>query len=179
MIKAIEISELQLKQMLPNITNNNIHLYLPLLNKFMFKYEINTPQRIAAFIAQIGHESGSFYYTEEIASGEAYEGRKDLGNTSKGDGVKYKGRGLMQITGKSNYRSVSDALRVDFVNYPHLLKTPDYAVESACWFWQSKGLNELADKGDFLGITKIINGGYNGLTEREANYNRAKKALGI
>ena len=178
-MNEFELTDSHLEYILPGISGKNISLYLPLLNKFMPEYRINTPQRVAAFIAQIGYESGSFMYAEEIASGIDYEGRKDLGNTSKGDGKRYKGRGLMQITGKTNYRDVSNALMVDFVNYPDLLKTPDYAVESACWFWQSKGLNELADKGDFLRITKIINGGYNGLSEREANYNRAKKIFRV
>ena len=85
------------------------------------KYSINTPIRFAAFIAQLAHESGSFFYTEELASGAAYEGRKNLGNTVKGDGVTYKGRGFIQITGRANYTSLSKEFGVDFVKNPKLL----------------------------------------------------------
>jgi putative chitinase len=177
--KAVELSDIDLKYILPDAGNKSIQLYLPLLNRHMPRYDINTPLRAAAFLAQLGHESGSLRYVREIASGEAYEGRRDLGNTAKGDGVKYRGRGLIQITGKSNYRSCGEALRVDFINYPELLETPEYAVESACWFWGWKGLNAPADAGDFLKITKTINGGYNGLTDRQEIYARAKKLFGI
>lgn len=141
-------------------------------------YGINTPMRAAAFLAQIGHESGSFRYTEEIASGSAYEGRKSLGNTQPGDGIRFKGRGLIQITGRANYTQISKAMDADFVNNPQLLSTPDRATSSACWWWRDRGLNELADRQiNFRQITKIINGGYNGLADREAIYKRALEVL--
>ena len=95
------------------------------------------------FIAQIGHESGQLKYSEEIASGKAYEGRKDLGNTQQGDGVKFKGRGLIQITGRFNYIQLSKDLGEDFIKNPELLSTPKYAVQSACWFWNKNKLNDL------------------------------------
>lgn len=170
-------------------------VWVPLLNQYMPKYEINTNQRIAAFIAQISHESASFNATEEFASGQAYEGRNDLGNTSPGDGVKYKGRGLVQITGRAMYKTCGDALGLDLINHPELLEQPPAATESACWFWQKiKGLNEIADKPEdwtrtskktgktytkFEWITKLINGGLTNYSDRLAFYNRAKEVFPI
>lgn len=175
----IELTDKQLKAILPSASQKNIEKFLPYINEYMPKYGINNCLRVAAFIAQIGHESGSLYYVKEIASGVAYEGRRDLGNTEFGDGARYKGRGLIQITGRTNYRNMSHAIGRDFIELPELLEKPKYAVQSACVFWENKKLNELADKRDFLKITKIINGGYNGLADREGNYNRAKQVLGI
>lgn len=168
----------QLKEILPYSSEQNRRVYCNLLNVYMNVYDINNPMRVAAFIAQIGHESGSFRYTEEIASGDAYEGRKDLGNIKLGDGKRYKGRGLIQITGRANYEQISKAMDTDFVNNPHLLSTQDRAAASACWWWRSRGLNELADREiNFRKITRIINGGYNGLADRESIYKRALKVL--
>ena len=132
-----------LKKLLPQSTEGNRQKYLPYLNKYMQEYEINTPERITAFIAQIGHESAQLRYSEEIASGKAYEGRKDLGNIQPGDGVKYKGRGLIQITGRYNYEKASKALGVDFIKEPELLEQPEWAVKSACWWYQQNVLNKL------------------------------------
>lgn len=148
------------------------------LNGAMHEFHINSPIRQAAFIAQIAHESGELRYVKEIASGAAYEGRKDLGNTQPGDGMKYKGRGLIQITGRNNYLECGKALGVDLVTQPELLETNDLACRSAAWFWASHGLNDLADKGDFYRITKRINGGTNGLKERQAYYAKAMLFLG-
>jgi predicted chitinase len=167
----------QLKAILPKSTTENRQKYLPFLNKYMQEYGINTPARQAAFIAQIGHESAQLRYVEEIASGEAYEGRKSLGNTQSGDGKRFKGRGPLQITGRKNYQRISDAWGIDFVAKPELLTIPEYAAKSACWWWNDHELNALADVGDFLQITKIINGGTNGLIDRTAIYERAKKIL--
>ena len=135
----------QLKEIYPNSTQANRNKYLPFLNKYFKKYEVNTPDRVAAFLAQIGHESAELRYVEEIATGKAYEGRKDLGNTQPGDGVKYKGRGLIQITGRSNYTAISKDLGVDFVSNPKLLQEPEYAVLCAFWYWNKHKLNNLAD----------------------------------
>lgn len=158
--------------------------FLPHLNTSMPKYGIDTPARVAAFIAQVGHESGSFVYMKELASGAAYDTgslAKRLGNTPEadGDGQKYKGRGLIQITGRANYEACSHALFADLrlLTAPQLLELPEHAVASACWFWKTHGLNALADAGDFHRITKIINGGYNGLAERLALYGAARKEL--
>lgn len=164
----------QLKQICPALPKK-AGAYIPYLNQFMPQYGIDTPERIRMFIAQVAHESGQFKYTREIASGKQYEGREDLGNIHKGDGVKYKGRGLIQLTGRYNYAKCSKALDVDFIKNPELLSTPEYAVQSACWFWQDRNLNRYAN--DIRKCTKAINGGYNGLEERRLFWQRAKKVI--
>jgi len=153
--------------------------YVEWLNQYCPIYGIDTPLRVSAFLAQIGHESGRMRYVEEIASGKKYEGRKDLGNTQKGDGMRFKGRGLIQITGRANYTELSNDVGVDFVSQPMLLSMPEYAVMSACWFWKKRGLNRLADKGEFREITRRINGGYNGLEDREKLYVNCKRMLNV
>lgn len=166
----------------------NLDVFVPYLNGTMQRYGIDTSKRIAAFIAQIAHESGQFKYVREIASGKAYEGRKDLGNVIQGDGVKYKGRGLIQITGRVNYKAISKDLGIDFENNPTLLETPHYAMLSAGWYWDRKQLNKFADLPDdwrsdtkkytpFQYITYLINGGLNGYEDRLDLYNRALKNL--
>lgn len=176
----------QLLQILPN-AGAKAGVFVPALNAAMRKYGIVTRLRMAAFIAQIGHESGQLQYVRELG-GDQYLSKYDtgtlakrLGNTPEadGDGQKYRGRGLIQITGRANYEACSEALFSDarLLNTPELLETPVYAALSAGWFWQRAGLNSLADKGDFLTITKRINGGTNGLADREALYQRALKVL--
>lgn len=160
-----------------SVKEKDVAPFVPYLKKYCREYKINTSERLAAFLAQIGHESGRFHYTEEIASGAAYEGRLDLGNTEVGDGCRYKGRGLIQLTGRYNYSCLSQATGVDFLKTPDLLSEPEYAVMSACWYWSSRGLNGLADTGHFNLITKKINGGYNGLADREYFYRRCKEAF--
>lgn len=159
----------------------NALLYLPQFELAWEDFGVNTPKRQAAFLAQVGHESGGLRYVREIwGPTEAqmwYEGRKDLGNTEPGDGFKYRGRGLIQITGRANYAEVGEALATDFIDNPELLEEPDMAVRSAMWFWQKHGLNELADVGDFSRITIRINGGTNGLADRQALYAVAKNTL--
>jgi Predicted chitinase len=150
------------------------------LNAAMFEFDINTPQRQAAFLAQIAHESGELRYVEELASGKDYEGRLDLGNTAKGDGVRYKGRGLIQITGRSNYANCSIALfgyESRLLTEPELLEEPINACRSAAWFWKSHGCNELADIGNFRRITLIINGGLTGHGQRLAYWETATEVL--
>lgn len=169
----------QLKTIMPR-AGQRATVFLEPINRAMDLFEINSPLRQAAFLAQIAHESGSLRYTAEIASGAAYEFRKDLGNTSAGDGKRYKGRGLIQITGRDNYRACSSALCNDpdiFLGHPEMLETVTLASESAAWWWKSHGLNELADEGRFERITRIINGGLNGFEERTAFYLEAKKVL--
>ncbi|MFW2034126.1 glycoside hydrolase family 19 protein [Acinetobacter junii] len=124
--------------------------------------------RFAHFIAQLAHESGNFRYMEEIASGAAYEGRKDLGNTEKGDGTRYKGRGPIQLTGRANYRKYGRALGIDFESHPELVSIPSIGLLVACKYWANNGLNELADRDDISTITLRINGGTNGIEDRKA-----------
>ena len=174
----------QLRAVMPN-SGKRAEIFLEPLNRAMEEFEINTPVRQAAFLAQIAHESGSLRYVRELASGAAYDtGRlaERLGNTPEedGDAEKYRGRGLIQITGTSNYSACSAALYGDsqhLLDHPELLELPDAAARSAAWFWKSRGLNELADAGDFLRVTKRINGGINGMDDRMAHWEQAKKVL--
>lgn len=152
-------------------------LYAPLLDSAMREFDINTPARQASFLSQVGHESGQLRYVRELASGAAYDGRKDLGNTQPGDGERYRGRGLIQITGRDNYIAAMMALDVDVLEHPELLETPVLACRSAAWFWKSHGLNELADAGDQVKVTRRINGGTNGLADRLALFDVAKRVL--
>lgn len=130
--------------------------------------------RLQHFLAQLAHESGNFRYMEEIASGTAYEGRADLGNTQAGDGIRYKGRGPIQLTGRTNYRKYGQALGLDFETNPAMVALPSVGLLVACKFWADNGLNELADKDDVLTITKRINGGTNGLVDRKSQLERIK-----
>lgn len=152
---------------------------LPYLNQAMSEAEINTPGRVSAFVAQLAHESGEFRYSEEIASGDAYEGRKDLGNTHSGDGRRFKGRGFIQVTGRSNYAAAGKALGLDLEQNPERAAQYDTAARVAAWFWKAHGLNQLADAGDLEHITRRINGGLNGQAQRLAYYQRALTVLGV
>jgi putative chitinase len=153
--------------------------YAPYLTAAMAEFAINTPERQAAFIAQVGHESGQLRYVRELASGEAYEGRKDLGNTQPGDGVRFKGRGLIQITGRANYAECGKALGLDLIAKPELLEEAENACRSAAWFWHSRKLNQFADQGmsGFGTITRRINGGTNGMSDRLALYRKAQEVF--
>ncbi|QRN97885.1 LysM peptidoglycan-binding domain-containing protein [Archangium violaceum] len=171
------VSLAQLRKIMPNLSQAKAEQYLPHLNKAMAEAGINTPKRQAAFLAQLAHESGEFRYMEEIASGAAYEGRKDLGNTEPGDGKRFKGRGPIQLTGRANYRAAGKALGIDLENNPTRAADPDVGFRTAAWFWNSRNLNTYADAGNFREVTRRINGGYNGLASREAYYNRALDVL--
>ena len=170
----------QLLLMLPN-AGSVAGVFVPVLNTAMNRYQIVGAKRVAAFIAQIGHESGQLKYVKEIwgptAAQMRYEGRTDLGNTQSGDGSKYRGRGLIQITGRANYKACGDALGLELINHPELLEKPQHACMSAAWFWATKGLSTLADEGKFETITRRINGGVNGLADRQMLYARALKVL--
>ena len=144
------------------------------LGQAMHEQHINTRKRAAMFIAQTCHESGGYRWREELASGSAYEWRRDLGNIHPGDGVRYKGRGYIQITGRNNYRAISKALHEDFLGHPYRLSSLKYAALSAAWWWDANGCNRLADTGDFIAVTRRINGGTNGLADRQAYYRRAR-----
>jgi putative chitinase len=172
----------QLARAMPAASAAATKTYLQALNDQMDAAEINTFLRIAHFLAQIGHESGDLRYMEEIASGEAYEGRKDLGNTQPGDGVRFKGRGPIQTTGRANYLAYGvargkGALYTVEPNNLLLATDPATAIDSTCFFWTSHGLNALADRDNVQEITREINGGLNGYADRCARLKRAKAAL--
>jgi len=155
--------------------------YLHNINAAMKEGEINTCARKSAFLAQIAHESMELVHMEELATGEAYEGRKDLGNTQTGDGKRFKGRGPIQLTGRANYRAAGTALGLDLVNHPEKVKTPEVGFRTSVWFWTTHKLNALADQNtlpSFRTITKRINGGTRGQADREKYWAKAKKALG-
>lgn len=166
----------QLLAIMPS-ARQRVGLYLDYINRFAPTFGITTSRRMAHYLAQIAHESAELRYTLEQASGKRYEGRTDLGNTHKGDGVRYRGRGLIQITGRANYERYAKFCGFDVVARPELLEKPLGAVRSSMWYWQKHGLNELADTDDIGRITKVINGGYNGLTDRRKYLERAKRAL--
>jgi putative chitinase len=173
------------------------------------KYDINTPERQAAFIGQCAHESNNFKTLEEnlnykpealmrvwpsrfpdlaiamkyahnpeAIANKVYGGRMGNGVEESGDGWKYHGRGLIQLTGKENYANCGSGIGVDFLSNPGLLNTPEYAALSAGWFWNKKSLNALADAGDFETMTKRINGGLIGLEDRKAKIAKALSVLG-
>ena len=177
-----------------NAKEEHVTLFFPYLQETCPQYQINTPSRVAAFFAQLAIESLDLTYTEEIASGDSYTNRKDLGNTSRAAiaayktavaagfthslGAFYKGRGLIQITGYYNYSKLGEALGIDLINNPGLLSSVEWACKSAGWFWNTKNLNSLADVGEFGKITYLINGGYNQAEDRLKRFSSNKKVLG-
>lgn len=178
----------QLEMMIPLASDKTRMKFLMPINYTLRKYEINTRLRVAAFLAQITHESGSLHYVSELADGSNYNNRKDLGNTDPNAieiaklhdvevGPFYKGHGLIQITGYYNHKAVSDALGIDAVNNPTILCTPQYAALSAGWFWNRNNLNDLADRGRFTSITRVINGGTNGIEDRKRWYKNNLEVL--
>ena len=174
------ITAQQLLQILPN-AGAKAGVFAPVLNTAMGRFQIVGSKRVAAFVAQIGHESGQLVYVREIwgptPAQAKYEGRKDLGNTVAGDGFKYRGRGLIQITGRANYAACGEALGLDLINHPELLEQPQYACLSAAWFWATNGLNTLADADKFEAITRRINGGLNGQADRLKLWSKAMAVL--
>jgi putative chitinase len=189
------------------ISNNTSEWYQALVNNLPL-YDINTPERVAAFIAQCAHESGGFkrlkenlnykweslrrvfpkyFPTDELAQEYAhkpeqianriYGSRMGNGDESSGDGFRYCGRGLIQLTGKNNYTKFAESIHMAVEEVPTLLETYDGAVKSACWFWSSNNLNQWADAGDILTMTKRINGGTIGLEDRIKHYNHAMEVL--
>jgi putative chitinase len=141
------------------------------------RYAINTRLRIAHFLAQACHESDGFCTTVEYASGEEYEGRRDLGNVEPGDGPRFKGRGLFQLTGRANYKAYGDAIGIDLVTDPQRAADPATSVTLACEYWKRHNLNVQADNDDIVRITQIVNGGLNGLPDRRVYLVKAKAAL--
>ena len=204
------ISQEQLAQILPG--NPYLDHWCEALNKILPDYDINTPQREAAFLAQCAHESGNFtalqenlnyravtlrkvfpkyFPTDAIAeqyasqpnkaeliANRVYANRMGNGDEASGDGYRYCGRGLIQLTGKSNYQAFADSIEMNIEDVPAFLETFEGAVQSACWFWESNNLNQYADKDDILTMTKRSNGGTIGLEDRIKHYEHAKLVLG-
>jgi putative chitinase len=176
-----------LHRIMPNLPAEKRDLYLPHLVAAMAKYEINTALRVSAFLAQVSHESGEFRWLQEIwgptDQQKKYEPPSDLakklGNTEKGDGYRYRGRGVIMITGRFNFRKYGDLLGVDLEGNPDLAAKPEYAFQIAALYWKLNKCNEHADQRNFKALTRAINGGLNGLADRERYYEIAKKALGV
>lgn len=180
------LTDTQLRRIMPSLTSAKCALVLPHLNRAMQEHGVDTMLRIAAFVAQLAHESGEFRWMEELWGPTAAQLRYEppgtlaqrLGNTEAGDGKRFKGRGPIQITGRFNYRKYGDLLGIDLLAEPARAAAPEVGFATAGLFWQSNGLNELADQRQFVTITKRINGGSNGLAERQAYYERAQAVLG-
>jgi len=198
-----------LKQCLPESSDESVQLYAHAIESACEEFEINTPQRLAAFLAQICHESGNlksvrenlnyssdglqavfpkyfnvadakkYHRNPENIANRVYANRMGNGSEESGDGWKYCGRGLIQLTGKTNYDLCGAELGFDLINDPSYLQTPEGAARSAAWFWKKNRLNELADTGDMKSITKRINGGYIGLENRINHYEHAKVVLNV
>jgi putative chitinase len=200
----------QLKQLLPK--NPYVEHWHRALSQLLPDYDINTPNRIAAFVAQCAHESGGFmvlkenlnykaatlrkifpkyFPNDQIANDYAsrpnkqvaiasnvYANRMGNGDEASQDGWKFCGRGLIQLTGKSNYQAFADSLEMDINDVPEYLATFEGAAQSACWFWETNKLNQWADAGDILTLTKRINGGTIGLEDRKKHYDHALHVLG-
>jgi putative chitinase len=207
----MELTLEQLKQLLPK--NPYVDHWHQALSQLLPDYEINTAQRIAAFIAQCSHESAGFtalkenlnykaatlrkifpkyFPTDDLANAYAnmpnkqeaianrvYASRMGNGDEHSGDGYRYCGRGLIQLTGKSNYQAFADSLEMNVEDVPEYLATFEGAAQSACWFWETNNLNQWADKGDILTLTKRINGGTIGLEDRIKHYEHALHVLGV
>jgi putative chitinase len=204
---SVTLTKKQLADLIPG--NQYLDDWLTALNTILPEYDINTPKRVAAFIAQCAHESSNFrtlrenlnyraesllkvfpkYFKtiteansyarqpEKIAN-KIYGGRMGNGPESSGDGWRYRGRGLIQLTGKNNYQAFADSIETNIEEIPDYLLTFEGAVQSACWFWETNNLNRWADQGDILTMTRRINGGTIGLADRKKHYEHALKVLG-
>jgi putative chitinase len=206
----MELTLQQLKQLLPK--NPYVEHWHGALSQLLPDYEINTPQRIAAFIAQCAHESANFtalkenlnyraatlrkifpkYFPDdaianhyaslpnkqEAIANRCYASRMGNGDEASGDGFRYCGRGLIQLTGKNNYQAFADSIETPVEDVPEYLATFEGAAQSACWFWETNNLNRFADVGDIKGLTRAINGGYIGLEDRIKHYEHALHVLG-
>lgn len=179
-------SRLPLRKAMP-LAGARLDPHLPYIEPALQKGRIDTPERVAAFLAQLAHESGEYQHMQEIwGPTEAqlgYEGRADLGNTQPGDGRKFAGHGPIQITGRANHRACGQALGIDAEANPLLLTQPRYGTAAAVWFWTVGNggidLNLLADRGWFKTITRVINGGLNGLSDRRQYWDRNRALLGL
>jgi putative chitinase len=206
-MSAFILSEKQLAELIPK--NPYVDHWHHAMEQCLPDYDINTPRRIAAFVAQCAHESGGFRFLNEnlnyraeslvktwpryfnagnagsyarnpqrIAN-RAYANRMGNGDEASGDGWRFCGRGLIQLTGRSNYQAFADSIETDINDIPDYLATFEGAVQSACWFWETNNLNKWADLGDILTLTKRINGGTLGLDDRMKHYTHALHVLGV
>ncbi|HVZ07761.1 glycoside hydrolase family 19 protein [Rhodopila sp.] len=181
-ITSHSLAGLVLQGIMPTATAAKVAQYAAPMQRGMARHAITSALRQAHFLAQLGHESGGLVYNEELADGRAYDGRADLGNTRPGDGPRFKGRGLIQLTGRANYKAFGDSIGRDLTTEPNnrLVATdPGLAVDAACWFWDTRSLNPLADADDIESITRRVNGGLNGFQDRKAYLARAKWFFGI
>jgi putative chitinase len=200
------LSQDQLSQIIPG--NPYIEHWYKALSEALPDYDINSPQRVASFLAQCGHESGGFTaikenlnykaeslvrvwpkyfnasnandyeHNQEKIANRAYANRMGNGDEASGDGYRFCGRGLIQLTGRSNYQAFADSIQEDINNLPDYLATFEGCVQSACWFWEANNLNQYADNYDLLTMTKKINGGTLGLDDRTARYKKALQIMG-
>lgn len=175
----MRITKVQLLRAVPTLNKFRLEEFVETFNQYADTFGINTPLRAVHYLAQVFHESGSLRYVEEIASGRQYEGRKDLGNTRKGDGVRFKGRGYLQITGRANYHAYANSGYCvgDLMRHPEWLCKAPGNQKASMWFWKTNGLNELADKDDINAVTRRVNGGLNGIVSRKYYYQRFKDVL--
>jgi putative chitinase len=207
MAGAFILTKQQLAQLLPG--NPYIDNWYHALEQCLPEYDINTPRRVAAFIAQCAHESGNFKFLkenlnykaaslmkvwpryfptmeiaqqyagkQEMIANRAYGGRMGNGPEATGDGWRFCGRGLIQLTGRNNYQAFADSIETNINDIPAYLQTFEGAVQSACWFWENNNLNQWADANDILTLTKRINGGTLGLADRQKHYQHALHVLG-
>lgn len=174
--------EKQLRQLFPKAPANNIEPIIRSVPFLLADYGLTTPKRLAHFWAQVGHESGGLRWMSEIwgptAAQNRYEGRVDLGNTEAGDGFRYRGAGPFQLTGRYNYRKYGKFIGLDIEKNPELARRPDVGIHIALEYWKQNNLNALADKDDIETITKRINGGLNGYSDRVIWLARAKQCFG-
>lgn len=177
----MKITEQQLRRAVPGVSKQNLPAFVATFNEWAEKFGVDTPMRVVHYLAQVFHESGNLRYREELASGQAYEGRKDLGNVKKGDGRRFKGRGYIQTTGRANYQAYADSeyCNGDLMAHPEWLAQAPGDQKSSLFFWQRNKLNRFADADDVRGLTKRINGGYNGLANRQKLTDAFKKEFGV
>ena len=174
------INAITLQRCLPETPSGTIALFAPHISATLAECGLDTTKRVADFIAQVGHESGGLKHLKELWGPSPaqirYEGRKALGNSEPGDGFKFRGRGLIQVTGRFNYAVCGEALQLDLSSFPELLEEPEFACASAGWFWRKHKLHIFSDLEDFKGLTRKINGGLTGL---EARLRIRERAIGV
>src|SRR4051812_22295486 len=164
-----------LQHVCPNLSDEGARAIADGLGEAFARFDITTPRRAAMAVAQWAHESDHFKTATEYASGDSYEGRKDLGNVQQGDGRRFKGRGRIQITGRVNYQAIAKALDIDCIDNPDMLGQSPYSELASGQWWTLHNCNRFCDRDDFVGLTKCINGGTNGLAERQRLHGLAKQ----